>query len=141
MRAILFLTFSLTYAQILACSCPGINRITQKDVDFYKAIFVGVVIEVERMETGRYFQAKLLVGEHFKGAEEDTITLITSEGGCGYLLEKGEAWLIFAAGPGPFFELHRCSRSMRLNIDTYVIPKQDKMRLRLQEDLEFLRKN
>lgn len=107
MQKVLFLIIShliLFSSSSIACQRFPYNLPICAEFTKHEAVFLGKVIKIEDLTgKGDYYDNTLKVEfkiqENFKGAEKETLTLITPDwrGACGLEVKKGQTWLVYAS--------------------------------------------
>jgi hypothetical protein len=81
------------------------------------AVFEGTVTDVRKPQGNEMsLEVDLRVGRRFKGAEADTVTVLTAENGaaCGYNFEVGGTYLVYADENDGQLAVSLCSRTARI---------------------------
>ena len=98
-----FLIFSVFINISFACTLIEFGVLIQAEFTRADAIFIGKAVKVEDRK-GRddspndWVKVQFKVQQNFKGAENPTFTITTSDwrGACGLKIKKGQIWIIYA---------------------------------------------
>jgi len=137
---ILLIIFSF---KSFGCSC-GYEKITQKDYDNYKLIFIGTIVEVQDCNKQGYQQFAFEVAKVFKGQTTRIVEGLNNCGGsCNYLYKKGQEWLIYSNPEyGRINDQYACINSIRIKSseNEYLIGSPYHISTQIwNEELDFLK--